>query len=100
MTFLLALVLTAPVPRWFQQPPRPPKATTFFAAKTPEVSQWQRVRRNISGNKKRRIRQTVHRKPPTVWVTPDVIEVYPDWWTAERAAMKRLAAWCVGVAVQ
>lgn len=80
--FLLAFVLTAPVPRWVQQPPRPP------------------VVRVQKPPRRKRVRRVVHRKPPTVWVTPDVVEVFPDWWTAERAAMKTLAAWCVGVAIQ
>lgn len=81
-SLLLALVLTAPV-RWVQQPPRPP------------VVRVQKLR-----PKRKRVRRVVYRKPPTVWVTPDVIEVYPDWWAAERARMKAMAAWCVGVAVK
>ena len=79
---LLALVLTAPV-RWVQQPPRPPVV--------------QKLR-----PKRKRVRRVVHRKPPTVWVYPDKVEVmsYAEFWAAERARMKALAAWCVGRAVQ
>lgn len=79
---VLALVLTAPV-RWVQQSPRPP------------VVRVQKLR-----PKRKRVRRVAYRKPPTVWAEPDIIEVYPDWWTVERARMKALAAWCVGRAVQ
>ena len=100
-SLLLALVLTAlfqqtgsaPIPKeWLpvgstlelrEQPPRPP------------VVRVVKLR-----PKRKRVRRVVHRKPPTVWVKPDVIEIYPDWWTAERAQMKAMAAWCVGRAVQ
>ncbi len=83
MDFVLALVLTA---RWIQQPPRPP---------SPPVVRVQKHR-----PKRKRVRGVVHRKPPVVWVRPDVIEVFPDWWAVERARMKQMAAWCVGQAVR
>lgn len=51
---------------------------------------------------KRRIRRVVYRKPVTVWVYPDKIEVmsYAEFWAMERAKMKALAAWCVGRTIQ
>jgi len=90
-------------------PPFPPpadksvtEAATFLTVKMPEVPLRQRLKRNISSNKKRRIRRVVHRKPPVVWVYPDKVEVfgYAEFWAIERAKVKGLAAWCVGVAIR
>lgn len=56
-SLILALVLTAP-PRWVQQPPRTP------------VVRVQKPRPT-----RKRVRRVVHRKPPTVYITPDVVKV-------------------------
>lgn len=84
MDFILAFVLAA---RWMQQPPRPPSPPVVRVAKPP---------------KRKRVRGVVHRKPPMVWTYPDKIEVmsYAEFWAAERARTKGLAAWCVGQAVK
>ena len=85
MDFVLALVLAA---RWIQQPPRPP---------SPPVVRVQKHR-----PKRKRVRNVRHRKPPVVWTYPDKIEVmsYAEFWAAERARMKAMAAWYVGLAVK
>lgn len=103
IALVLALVLTvlfqqtgsAPIPKeWLpvgstlelrEQPPRPP------------VVRVQKLR-----PKRKRICRVVHRKPPTVYVKPDIVEVlsYAEFWATERVRMKALAAWCVGVAIR
>lgn len=95
-SLLLALVLTAlfqqtgsaPIPKeWLpvgstlelrEQPPRPP------------VVRVVKLR-----PKRKRVRRVVY-------TYPDKVEVmsYAEFWAAERARMKAMAAWCVGRAVQ
>ena len=111
-------------------PPSVTECATFSATKAREVSLQQRLKRNIFGNifrtdaaakfiklgvsasprgsqngnrcKRKRVRRVTYRKPPTVWVYPDKVEVlsYAEFWAMERAKMKAQAAWCVGRAVK
>ena len=83
MILLAALALPADA-KWIKQPPRAVTAQVMPKAK------------------RKRIQCIVYRKPPVMYATPDVIEAmtYAEFWAAERAKMKALAAWCVGVAVR
>lgn len=88
LILLVALALPADA-KWIKQPPRTAAAQVMPKAK-PRKS------------KRKRIRRVVHRKPPIAYAVPDVVEAmtYAEFWTAERAKMKAMAAWCVGVAVR
>ena len=83
MILLAALALPADA-KWIKQPPRTVAAQVMSKAK------------------RKRIRRVVHRKPPIAYAVPDVVEAmtYAEFWAAERAKVKALAAWCVGVAVR
>lgn len=88
MILLAALALPADA-KWIKQPPRTVAAQVMSKAKPRKA-------------KRKRIRRVVHRKPPIAYAVSDVVEAmtYAEFWAAERAKMKAMAAWCVGVAVR
>jgi hypothetical protein len=81
--FFLALALPVDA-KWIKQSPRTVAAQVMSKAK------------------RKRIRRVVHRRPPIAYAVSDVVEAmtYAEFWAAERAKMKAMAAWCVGVAVR
>lgn len=88
LILLVALALPADA-KWIKQSPRAVTAQVMSKAKPRKA-------------KRKRIWRVAHRKPPTAYATPDVVEAmtYAEFWAAERVKMKAMAAWCVGVAVR
>jgi len=83
--FFVAIAFSPPFPAT--------KAATFSRTISPQSARGHKAARNIARRKKRRRhRPIVHRKPPTVIATPDVVEVYSmAEWEREQAA-RRFAA--------
>lgn len=74
-------------------PPFPAAKAEASPIASPQSARGHKAARNIARRKKRRRhRPIVHRKPPTVIATPDVVEVYSmAEWEREQAA-RRFAA--------